>query len=100
MIYSSSLYPGEPHMEGEPGDLKFVIRIQKYLINFPFQSSPLLLSIRHSRFERKSNDLYTNLTITLQDALNGFEVSFPHLDGHNVSRRNSTRGMIIELCSR
>ncbi len=25
-----------------------------------------------------------NLTITLQDALNGFDISFPHLDGHNV----------------
>ncbi|CAF1032855.1 unnamed protein product [Rotaria magnacalcarata] len=58
---------GEPHMEGEPGDLKFIIRIQK-----------------HPRFERKKNDLYTNLTITLQDALNGFDVSFPHLDGHDV----------------
>ncbi|CAF4813969.1 unnamed protein product [Rotaria socialis] len=54
-------------MEGEPGDLKFIIRIQK-----------------HPRFERKKNDLYTNLTITLQDALNGFDVSFPHLDGHDV----------------
>jgi len=62
------LAEGEPHMEGEPGDLKFVIRIQK-----------------HSKFERKNNDLYTNLTISLQDALNGFEVSFPHLDGHNVT---------------
>ncbi|CAF1282279.1 unnamed protein product, partial [Rotaria sordida] len=59
---------GEPHIEGEPGDLKFIIRIQK-----------------HARFERKNNDLYANLTITLEDALNGFDVSFPHLDGHNVT---------------
>ncbi|CAF1956053.1 unnamed protein product [Rotaria magnacalcarata] len=59
---------GEPHIEGEPGDLKFTIRIQK-----------------HPYFERKNNDLYTNLTITLQDALNGFNVSFPHLDGHKVT---------------
>ncbi|CAF2797902.1 unnamed protein product [Rotaria sp. Silwood2] len=59
---------GEPHIEGEPGDLKFIIRIQK-----------------HARFERKNNDLYTNLTITLKDALNGFDVSCPHLDGHNVT---------------
>ncbi|CAF5193716.1 unnamed protein product, partial [Rotaria magnacalcarata] len=58
----------EPHIEGEPGDLKFTIRIQK-----------------HPYFERKNNDLYTNLTITLQDALNGFNVSFPHLDGHKVT---------------
>jgi DnaJ family protein B protein 11 len=43
---------------------------------------------RHTRFERKNNDLYTNLTITLQDALNGFDISFPHLDGHNVRNYN------------
>lgn len=61
------LAEGEPHIEGEPGDLKFVIRVQK-----------------HAFFERKNNDLYTNLTITLQDALNGFEYSIPHLDGHRV----------------
>jgi len=40
---------------------------------------------RHSSFERKNNDLHTNLTITLQDALNGFNISFPHLDGHQVT---------------
>jgi DnaJ-class molecular chaperone len=44
----------------------------------------LLPFSRHSHFERKQNDLYTNLTITLQDALNGFDISFRHLDGHNV----------------
>ncbi|CAF0819117.1 unnamed protein product [Didymodactylos carnosus] len=58
---------GEPHIDGEPGDLKFIIRIQK-----------------HRKFERKNNDLYTNLTITLQHALNGFDIEFPHLDGHKV----------------
>ncbi|CAL2031146.1 unnamed protein product [Caenorhabditis brenneri] len=58
---------GEPHIEGDPGDLKFKIRIQK-----------------HPRFERKGDDLYTNVTISLQDALNGFEMEFPHLDGHVV----------------
>ncbi|CAF1595796.1 unnamed protein product [Adineta ricciae] len=62
------LAEGEPHIEGEPGDLKFIIRVQK-----------------HTRFERRNNDLHTNLTITLQDALNGFDVTLPHLDGHNVT---------------
>lgn len=62
------LSEGEPHVDGEPGDLKFIIRIQK-----------------HQHFERRNNDLYTNLTITLQDALNGFDISFPHLDGHLVT---------------
>lgn len=58
---------GEPHIEGDPGDLKFKIRIQK-----------------HPRFERKGDDLYTNVTISLQDALNGFEMEIQHLDGHIV----------------
>ncbi|CAD6198765.1 unnamed protein product [Caenorhabditis auriculariae] len=66
---------GEPHIEGDPGDLKFKIRIEK-----------------HPRFERKGNDLYTNVTISLQDALNGFEMQIAHLDGHlvNVSRDKVT----------
>ncbi|PAV76051.1 hypothetical protein WR25_02860 [Diploscapter pachys] len=58
---------GEPHIEGEPGDLKFRTRIKK-----------------HKRFERKGDDLYTNVTISLQDALNGFEMEIDHLDGHKV----------------
>ena len=35
-------------------------------------------------FERRGNDLYTNLTISLQDALTGFETEITHLDGHKV----------------
>lgn len=58
---------GEPHIDGEPGDLK--IRIT---------TDP------HSRFERRGNDLYTNITISLQDALTGFEMEILHLDGHKV----------------
>ncbi|CAB3404977.1 unnamed protein product [Caenorhabditis bovis] len=58
---------GEPHIEGDPGDLKFKIRLQK-----------------HPRFERRGDDLYTNVTISLQDALNGFEMHIEHLDGHRV----------------
>lgn len=40
---------GEPHMDGEPGDL--IIRIK---------TTP------HSRFERRGDDLYTNVTVSLQ----------------------------------
>ncbi|CAI5442863.1 unnamed protein product [Caenorhabditis angaria] len=58
---------GEPHIEGDPGDLKFKVRI-----------------LKHSRFERKGDDLYTNVTISLQDALNGFTMEIEHLDGHKV----------------
>lgn len=58
---------GEPHIDGEPGDLKFRIRVQKHLV-----------------FERRGDDLYTNVTISLQDALVGFEMELNHLDGHKV----------------
>lgn len=40
---------GEPHMDGDPGDLKLKIR-----------------SIPHPIFERRGDDLFTNITISLQ----------------------------------
>uniref|UniRef100_A0A1I8ES04 DnaJ homolog dnj-20 n=1 Tax=Wuchereria bancrofti TaxID=6293 RepID=A0A1I8ES04_WUCBA len=58
---------GEPHIEGEPGDLKFVIKIDK-----------------HPIFERRGLDLYTNITISLESALKGFKTEITHLDGHKV----------------
>ena len=41
---------------------------------------------RHEHFERRGDDLYTNVTIGLVDALNGFEMDIEHLDGHKVRR--------------
>merc|ERR1712210_39588 len=58
---------GEPHVDGEPGDL--ILRIQ---------TRP------HPKFERRGDDLYTNVTVSLVDALNGFDMSIEHLDGHKV----------------
>jgi len=58
---------GEPHTDGEPGDL--VLQIRTY---------------NHPLFERKGDDLYTNITISLVDALSGFEMDIEHLDGHKV----------------
>ncbi|ODM93470.1 DnaJ subfamily B member 11 [Orchesella cincta] len=58
---------GEPHIDGEPGDLRIRIKTQP-----------------HPRFERRGDDLFTNITISLQDALTGFEMNIPHLDGHKV----------------
>lgn len=40
---------GEPHLDGDPGDLIFRIKTQP-----------------HPVFERKGDDLYTNVTISLQ----------------------------------
>ncbi|ELT87266.1 hypothetical protein CAPTEDRAFT_207828 [Capitella teleta] len=58
---------GEPHIDGEPGDLRFIIK-----------------QMKHKMFERRGDDLYTNVTISLVDALSGFEMEIPHLDGHMV----------------
>lgn len=35
-------------------------------------------------FERVGDDLYTNVTISMQDALIGFTLEITHLDGHKV----------------
>ncbi|XP_060517133.1 dnaJ homolog shv [Cylas formicarius] len=59
---------GEPHLDGEPGDLILKIKTQP-----------------HPIFERRGDDLYTNVTISLQDALVGFSLEITHLDGHLVS---------------
>ncbi|XP_050306731.1 dnaJ homolog shv [Anthonomus grandis grandis] len=59
---------GEPHMDGDPGDLILKIKTQP-----------------HPVFERRGDDLYTNVTVTLQDALVGFTMEIQHLDGHMVS---------------
>lgn len=58
---------GEPHIDGEPGDLIFRIK-----------------ELKHKVFERRGDDLYTNVTISLQEALNGFSFEISHLDGHKV----------------
>merc|ERR1740128_610465 len=58
---------GEPHMDGEPGDLVLQIKTRP-----------------HPKFERRGDDLYTNVTISLVDALSGFEMDIVHLDGHKV----------------
>lgn len=58
---------GEPIIDGEPGDLKFRIR-----------TAP------HTHFRREGNDLHTTVTISLLQALVGFEKSLKHLDEHLV----------------
>ena len=45
---------GEPHMDGDPGDLRLKIK-----------TSP------HPKFERRGDDLYTNITLSLQVRYHG-----------------------------
>ncbi|KVI04008.1 Chaperone DnaJ, C-terminal [Cynara cardunculus var. scolymus] len=58
---------GEPIIDGEAGDLKFRIR-----------------TATHDRFRREGSNLYTTATITLAQALVGFEKTVTHLDEHLV----------------
>ncbi|KAI3991260.1 hypothetical protein MKX01_022481 [Papaver californicum] len=58
---------GEPVIDGEAGDLKFKIR-----------TAP------HNLFKREGNDLHTTVSITLVQALVGFEKNIKHLDEHLV----------------
>lgn len=53
---------GEPHVDGEPGDVIFKIS-----------------QVPHSVFERRGNDLYTNLSISLQVISNFYYNSFHHI---------------------
>jgi chaperone protein DnaJ len=39
----------------------------------------------HSRFQRRGNDLHMEQAISLKDALLGFKITIPHLDGHRVT---------------
>ncbi|KAM1042385.1 hypothetical protein ACFX13_032171 [Malus domestica] len=67
---------GEPIIDGEPGDLKFRIR-----------------TAAHDLFKREGNDLHTTITITLVQALVGFEKTVKHLDDHlvDISSKGITR---------
>jgi len=44
----------------------------------------IYLFYRHKIFERRGDDLYTNITISLIDALAGFDMEITHLDKHIV----------------
>ena len=39
---------------------------------------------RHPLFQRRGDDLYTNITVSLRDAMVGFEMDIVHLDRHKV----------------
>ena len=59
-----------------------------------------LKSAKHAVFRRDGNHLNMNMTISLREALLGFERSIRHLDGHSVTIRNggvSTHGQVITL---
>lgn len=52
-----------------------------------------LREVEHASFERKNADLLKDVTISLKEALMGFERTFKHLDGSSVKFR-SKQGMV------
>ena len=50
-----------------------------------------IAEIEHPRFKRNGDDLSLQVTITLKQALLGFEIEIPHLDDHEVTL-NKERG--------
>ena len=66
---------GEPMLDGEPGDLKFRLR------------TAASTNAAGVPFERRGDDLHLGATITLTEALVGFEREVLHLDGKAVPLR-------------
>lgn len=58
---------GEPHVDGEAGDLNLRINC-----------------LKHPKFQRMGLNLLTNVSISLRDALLGFKSRIKHLDGHFI----------------
>ena len=72
---------------GEPGDLIFHVNtLVGACCSCALSVSVLtLVEQKHARFQRVGNHLFTNVTITLRDALTGFDMDIEHLDGMWVS---------------
>lgn len=72
-------FPGmsDEHPDADAGDLYIVVRQEE-----------------HARFRRNGHDLYTDVTLTLAEALLGFSKDLKHLDGHMV--RLAHRNQVIQ----
>lgn len=72
---------GEPVVDGDAGDLKFVV-----------------IAAPDDKFERRGADLHYNASISLVDALVGFSTEVVHLDGHKVplsSKAVTSPGQVV-----
>ena len=61
---------GDALIDGDPGDLQFVVRTQED---------------KKRKIKRAGDDLHMTMDITLVEALNGFSKVFKHYDGHGVT---------------
>jgi len=64
----SFISEGDQRPDEQPGDLHYLIS-----------------AVPHPVFERQGNNLRMGMSITLKEALIGFERKFKHLDGHEVT---------------
>ena len=81
---------GEPLLDGEPGDLKFVLKLVP-----PAEAGDMAAA-----FTRVGDNLQTVYSITLAEALVGFTRTFVHLDGRTVtlSQQGVTRpGEVVKV---
>jgi len=72
----SLMSEGDQRPDEEPGDIHYIVR-----------------TVAHPQFERQGNHLRMTVTISLKEALIGFERTFKHLDEHEfkVERDRVTR---------
>lgn len=64
----SFISEGDQRPEEQPGDIHFIIQ-----------------TVPHPSFERRGDNLRTSISISLREALIGFERRLRHLDGHEVT---------------
>lgn len=62
-------------------------KLEDFLFHGKMRKTTISYFCRHPVFERRGDDLYTNVTISLVEALTGFEMDITHLDGHKVRKR-------------
>lgn len=72
---------GEPHADGDPGDLNVVLAL-----------------VSHGTFKREMSDLKVSVQISLVDALAGFRHEIEHLDGHKVCTHAPVRLLVCFWC--
>ena len=80
---------GMPHNE----KITFARAAEQKLGFIPGDVVMVIKQKKHRRFERRGNDLYHQMTISLKQALTGYQTTLPHLDEHVVEI--DTAGSIV-----
>ena len=86
---TATIEKGMPHGE----QITFVRASEQKPGFIPGDVIMIIKQKKHRRFERKGNDLYHKITISLKQALTGYQTTIPHLDEHVVEI--DTEGTIV-----